>query len=156
MKGLWKKRLDSEYVYQESLKRREEYARRQMVEAKNLVQKHAQELLRKQLEEAEAQAQARIIAGDTDSPITTPTASARKAERMTSKASSTLITSAGAQRPAVTREEYERGRAVLDALPPGLYLKCSGCSLWQRGGEIRFEYSGATTYAFCEKCAVKS
>jgi hypothetical protein len=52
-------------------------------------------------------------------------------------------------RPAVTTEQYERGREVLDALPPGIYLKCFKCRRWQRGGEVTF----MSDAMLCEKCA---
>lgn len=53
-------------------------------------------------------------------------------------------------RPAVTAEQYARGREVLDALPPGIYLKCSRCLKWQIGGDITFAGGSEIT---CEKCA---
>lgn len=55
----------------------------------------------------------------------------------------------GKQKPMLTQEEYERGRALLDMLPGGLYLKCCKCGRWKTGGgEIRFD----TTGAYCEDC----
>lgn len=54
------------------------------------------------------------------------------------------------QRPAVTREQYERGREVLDALPPGIYLKCDGCRQWQKNGTIHLP--GKNQGPLCEKC----
>lgn len=42
----------------------------------------------------------------------------------------------GEQKPMVTREEYERARAVLDALPPGYYVKCAKCGGWFNGGSF--------------------
>jgi rubrerythrin len=56
----------------------------------------------------------------------------------------------GNTKPAVTAEQYARGREVLDALPPGVYLKCSSCHLWQMGGDIAFRGGGGF---LCEKCA---
>ena len=55
-----------------------------------------------------------------------------------------------AQKPAVTAEQYARGREVLDALPPGIYLKCSKCKKWQQGGEITF---ASGDQFLCEGCA---
>lgn len=52
------------------------------------------------------------------------------------------------ERPMVTREEYEQGRALLDALPPGIYTKCTGCSNWQLAGEIHMDSNGV----YCERC----
>lgn len=54
------------------------------------------------------------------------------------------------QKPAVTAEQYARGREVLDALPPGIYLKCSRCFKWQSGGDIHFQSGNET---LCERCA---
>jgi hypothetical protein len=56
----------------------------------------------------------------------------------------------GTAKPAVTAEQYARGREVLDALPPGVYLKCSSCFKWQMGGDISFRGGGGF---LCEKCA---
>lgn len=55
----------------------------------------------------------------------------------------------GNQKPALTQEQYERGREVLDGLPPGVYLKCSACGGWQHGGE--FSVRGHEW--LCEKCS---
>lgn len=52
------------------------------------------------------------------------------------------------QKPMVSREDYERGRAVLDALPPGYYVKCSACRGWYMGGTFVLSGSGPT----CEGC----
>jgi len=54
------------------------------------------------------------------------------------------------QKPMVTRDQYDRARAVLDALPPGLYVKCSKCGDWQHGGTYAVHAGG--TQIICEKC----
>jgi len=51
-------------------------------------------------------------------------------------------------KPMVTREEYDRARAVLDALPPGLYMKCSECDQWWRDTTISFQGRAV----LCERC----
>ena len=55
----------------------------------------------------------------------------------------------GEQKPAVTREEYDAARAVLDALPAGLYLKCFKCRRWYRNGDFNFSVGGVS----CEGCS---
>jgi len=54
------------------------------------------------------------------------------------------------QKPMVTREEYERARAVLDALPPGYYVKCAGCGGWFMGGEFKVYPNARGPH--CERC----
>ena len=54
----------------------------------------------------------------------------------------------GDQKPAVTREQYDQARAVLDALPSGVYIKCAKCQGWYRGGTIVFDFNGT----YCEGC----
>lgn len=51
-------------------------------------------------------------------------------------------------KPAVTAEQYARGREVLDALPSGVYVKCAACHRWQMGGEFTFRVKGVT----CSGC----
>lgn len=46
----------------------------------------------------------------------------------------TNVTANQEQKRAVTREQYDRARTVLDALPAGYYVKCAGCSGWYQGG----------------------
>lgn len=53
------------------------------------------------------------------------------------------------QKPMLTRERYELARAVLDALPPGYYVKCSECDGWYMGGKYHVQSGGAP---ICEKC----
>lgn len=53
------------------------------------------------------------------------------------------------QRPALTPEQYRRGREVLDMLPPGIYIKCSTCLKWQHGGEVKF----VGAQILCEECS---
>ncbi len=60
------------------------------------------------------------------------------------------LTQPASQKPAVTEEQYARGREVLDALPPGIYLKCSSCLKWQMGGDVHFR---AGNVFLCERCA---
>lgn len=55
------------------------------------------------------------------------------------------------ERPTVTRAEFEAAKKVLDALPPGLYAKCSQCGAWATSG---FEV-GFSTYdqeVLCRGC----
>lgn len=60
----------------------------------------------------------------------------------------------GTQKPAVTVEAYERGREVLDALPCGLYLKCSDCKRWMINGVITVRVNtGRPSDYLCERCA---
>lgn len=54
----------------------------------------------------------------------------------------------GDAKPMVSAEDYAKGRAVLDALPPGIYAKCAVCSRWQRGGAIQW----IDQVLHCEKC----
>ena len=54
------------------------------------------------------------------------------------------------QKPMVTRDQYNLARAVLDALPPGLYVKCSKCGDWQHGGVYTVRDGG--NHITCEKC----
>lgn len=61
-----------------------------------------------------------------------------------------ILAQPASQKPAVTDEQYARGREVLDALPPGIYLKCSSCLKWQMGGEVHFRSGGVF---LCQKCA---
>lgn len=56
----------------------------------------------------------------------------------------------GGNKPMVTRFEYEQARAVLDALPPGYYVKCAGCSGWWTKGNFVL---AAGNGPFCERCA---
>lgn len=60
------------------------------------------------------------------------------------------IEMAGEQRPMVTQAQYERGREVLDALPPGIYIKCNDCRKWKRGGTFHFRNSPEDIR--CEEC----
>jgi formylmethanofuran dehydrogenase subunit E len=60
----------------------------------------------------------------------------------------TTMVMTGDQRPAVTREEYEAARAVLDALPPGVYMKCAKCEHWKMGGDFHITNGRAV----CEAC----
>lgn len=65
-------------------------------------------------------------------------------------------------KPSLTREQYHRARAVLDALPPGLYCHCHGCGGWFRATDdygndngnvaITRQFSGPTLYR-CRRCA---
>lgn len=48
----------------------------------------------------------------------------------------------GPQKPAVTREQYEQGRAVLDALPAGFYVKTACCGRWYTGGNYGQDSQG--------------
>lgn len=48
------------------------------------------------------------------------------------------------QKPMVTREGYDKARAVLDALPAGMYIKCSACRGWYKA-EGSTEILSATT-----------
>lgn len=57
---------------------------------------------------------------------------------------------AGDQKPMVTREQYDQARAVLDALPSGIYIKCSQCGGWYRGGTVYFSNGMDIT---CEGCS---
>lgn len=53
----------------------------------------------------------------------------------------------------ISSEDYERGRAVLDSLPPGVYLKCSDCVAWKRNGVITVKnIHKAPTQYLCERC----
>lgn len=52
------------------------------------------------------------------------------------------------QKPMVSRADYDRARAVLDALPSGFYMKCCACSGWYTGGEYRHTPDGP----LCERC----
>ena len=54
------------------------------------------------------------------------------------------------QKPAISREDYDRGRAVLDALEPGYYVKCFGCKKWHTGGNFIVKTDGTGPY--CEGC----
>lgn len=54
------------------------------------------------------------------------------------------------QKPMVSREDYDRARAVLDALPAGYYVKCGGCSKWFMGGTFVLDASGLGP--MCEDC----
>lgn len=56
----------------------------------------------------------------------------------------------GEQKPMVTRAEYDAARAVLDALPPGIYMKCSGCTGWYRGGSFTMLSDGGV---LCGRCS---
>lgn len=53
-------------------------------------------------------------------------------------------------KPMVTAEEYQRARRVLDALPPGYYVKCKGCGNWWTKGE--FLMKGSNDGPYCERC----
>jgi hypothetical protein len=33
-------------------------------------------------------------------------------------------------KPMISRRDYDKARAILDALSPGYYVKCAGCSGW--------------------------
>lgn len=61
-----------------------------------------------------------------------------------------IIEMAGKQKPMVTREQYDQARAVLDALPFGIYLHCSGCGKWQSNGSITIDHPDQY---LCEECA---
>lgn len=50
-------------------------------------------------------------------------------------------------KPTVTRRQYEQARAVLDALPAGIYRKCE-CGRWQMGGAMHFTMDGPR----CDTC----
>lgn len=52
------------------------------------------------------------------------------------------------QKPAVTPAEYKAGRAVLDALPPGYYVKCANCHGWWTDGNFTLSHDGPV----CERC----
>jgi hypothetical protein len=64
-------------------------------------------------------------------------------------ASDKEVATPGTQKPMVTREQYERARKVLDALPPGVYCKCSNCGQWKRNGRTTFRQD----QVLCEDCA---
>lgn len=54
------------------------------------------------------------------------------------------------QKPMVSRADYDKARVVLNALPPGLYIKCFGCEGWYRSRSITFE---GTNVVLCEECS---
>lgn len=54
------------------------------------------------------------------------------------------------EKPAVTREEYDKARAVLDRLPAGIYIHCAKCRGWYKAGAITMDdHSGV----YCEGCS---
>lgn len=56
------------------------------------------------------------------------------------------------QRPMVTLAQYDAARAVLDALPPGFYVKCGGCGGWWQGGNFTSGGTVGPSGPRCERC----
>jgi hypothetical protein len=59
----------------------------------------------------------------------------------------------GEAKPMVTAEEYAQGRAVLDALPDGVYLKCSKCRRWWINSDVTYATHHGVSLYLCERCA---
>jgi hypothetical protein len=66
---------------------------------------------------------------------------------------SNTILHPGGIKPMVKASEYTKAREVLDALPDGVYLKCSKCRKWWRNSDIKFTHENEQPQYLCERCA---
>lgn len=53
----------------------------------------------------------------------------------------------------LTRAELSVLKTVIEALAPGLYVKCTGCNRFGSGGKVEVRMGPSGVEAYCEDCS---